>query len=231
MGHAINQVKYTLRTCDKNHRKFEENKLTICAVLYTHAHIDHILGAEFVREKYQCVSYLHPLDHVTWTSVANYAHVYGFEGYKSSALPEIFLEDGQELHIGNFKIQVRHTPGHAPGHVIFYFEADNFIINGDVLFRESFGRVDLPGGDLTTLKESIKFSTLITSDVNWLHLDVEGLDAQLIMGIDETKVQLPNFIIFEDYNLPQDKKEEIYGWFHNKGYATYSEGGICEAVK
>lgn len=105
-----------------------------------------------MREKYKCASYLHPLDHITWTSVANYAHVYGFEGYKSSILPENYLEDGQELHIGDFKIQVRHTPGHAPGHVIFYFEADNFIINGDVLFRESFGRVDLPGGDLTTLK-------------------------------------------------------------------------------
>jgi len=51
------------------------------------------------------------------------------------------------------------------------------------------------------------------------------------MGIDETKVLLPNFIIFEDYNLSQDKKEEIYIWFHNKGYKTYSEGGICEAVK
>lgn len=133
----------------------EENKLTVCAVLYTHAHIDHILGAEFVREKFQCPSYLHPLDHITWTSVANYAHVYGFEGYKSSEVPENTLEDKQELHIGAFKIQVRHTPGHAPGHVVFYFEQDNFIINGDVLFRESFGRVDLPGGDLETLKKSI----------------------------------------------------------------------------
>jgi hypothetical protein len=62
-------------------------------------------------------------------------------------------------------------------------------------------------------------------------LDVEGLDAQLIMGIDESKVTLPNFIIFEDYNLSQDKKDEIYGWLHNRGYVTKSEGGICEAVK
>ena len=66
--------------------------------------------------------------------------------------------------------------------------------------------------------------------IDWLHLDVEGLDAQLIMGIDETKVNLPKFIIFEDYNLSQDKKEEIYGWLQNKGYQIYSEGGICEAI-
>jgi hypothetical protein len=51
------------------------------------------------------------------------------------------------------------------------------------------------------------------------------------MSIDESKITLPNFIIFEDYNLPQEKKDEIYGWLHQRGYQTYSEGGICEAVK
>ena len=50
---------------------------------------------------------------------------------------------------------VLHTPGHAPGHVVFYFEKDNFVVNGDVLFRGSFGRVDLPGGNIETLKKSI----------------------------------------------------------------------------
>lgn len=86
-----------------------------------------------------------------------------------------------------------------------------------------------------TKRDSISITDLILNECNgkidWLHLDVEGLDAQLIMGIDETKITLPNFIIFEDYNLTQDKKDEIYDWLHNKGYKTYSEGGICEAVK
>jgi len=87
----------------------------------------------------------------------------------------------------------------------------------------------------STKRPSISITDLIINEcdghIDWLHLDVEGLDAQLIMGIDETKVPLPKFIIFEDYNLSQDKKDEIYGWLHNKGYNTYSEGGICEAVK
>jgi FkbM family methyltransferase len=87
----------------------------------------------------------------------------------------------------------------------------------------------------STKRPSISITDLILTEcdgsIDWLHLDVEGLDAQLIMGIDETKVSLPNFIIFEDYNLSQDKKDEIYSWLHNKGYNTYSEGGICEAVK
>lgn len=87
----------------------------------------------------------------------------------------------------------------------------------------------------STKRPSISITDLILTEcdglIDWLHLDVEGLDAQLIMGIDETKVTLPNFIIFEDYNLTQDKKDEIYSWLHNRGYQTKSEGGICEAMK
>ena len=87
----------------------------------------------------------------------------------------------------------------------------------------------------STKRNSISITDLILDkcggNIDWLHLDVEGLDSQLIMGIDTTRVNLPKFIIFEDYNLSQDKKDEIYGWLHNKEYITYSEGGICEAVK
>jgi glyoxylase-like metal-dependent hydrolase (beta-lactamase superfamily II) len=133
----------------------EENELSVLAILYTHAHIDHILGAAFVQRKYQAPAYLHALDHSTWTSVASYAHVYGFEGYQMQDLPSQELSDYQELNIGSFRMKVRHTPGHAPGHVVYYFEEDQFVINGDVLFKGSFGRVDLPGGDIEILKSSI----------------------------------------------------------------------------
>lgn len=84
-------------------------------------------------------------------------------------------------------------------------------------------------------RDSISITDLILNEcdgyIDWLHLDVEGLDAKLIMGIDDTKIILPKFIIFEDYNLSKDDKDEIYDWLHNRGYYTYSEGGICEAVK
>lgn len=87
----------------------------------------------------------------------------------------------------------------------------------------------------STKRPSISITDLILTEcgghIDWLHLDVEGLDAQLIMSIDETKITLPNFIIFEDYNLTQEKKDEIYNWLHERGYETKSEGGICEAVK
>ncbi len=87
----------------------------------------------------------------------------------------------------------------------------------------------------STLKPSISITDLILNEcggnIDWLHLDVEGLDAKLIMGIDESRVKLPDFIIFEDYNLSSEEKEQIYSYLHNRGYKTKSEGGICEAVK
>jgi FkbM family methyltransferase len=87
----------------------------------------------------------------------------------------------------------------------------------------------------STKRDSISITDLILEkcggQIDWLHLDVEGLDSQLIMGIDTTRVNLPKFIIFEDYNLSEEKKKEIYNWFYNEGYDIRSEGGICEAVK
>lgn len=87
----------------------------------------------------------------------------------------------------------------------------------------------------STKRNSISITDLIIEHcgghVDWLHLDVEGLDAELIMGIDETKVNLPKFVIFEDYNLPMEKKNEIYNFFYKKNYSTFSDGGICEAIK
>jgi glyoxylase-like metal-dependent hydrolase (beta-lactamase superfamily II) len=91
-----------------------EHELNVLAILYTHAHIDHILGAAFVQKKFNAPSYLHAGDHPTWNSVASYAHVYGFEGYQIEAIPNQTLEDMQRLELGSFKIQIRHTPGLWP---------------------------------------------------------------------------------------------------------------------
>lgn len=131
-----------------------ENSLVIKAILFTHAHIDHILGAAFCQERFKAPAYLHAADQQTWESVKNYAHVYGFENYKEIEAPSLVLTDQQTLEFGALKFKVYHTPGHAPGHVVFYHDS-GFVINGDVLFKGSFGRVDLPGGDLATLKKSI----------------------------------------------------------------------------
>jgi glyoxylase-like metal-dependent hydrolase (beta-lactamase superfamily II) len=137
----------------------EEKNITLTHILNTHAHIDHVLGNAFVKRTFNSDYYLHELDLPTLHSVSNYAHLYGFEGYEVSPEPTFFLEDQQVLKFGEIELTVLFAPGHAPGHVVFYNEANKFVINGDVLFNGSFGRVDLPGGDIKVLKASI-FNTL-----------------------------------------------------------------------
>lgn len=133
----------------------DSNNLKPLALLNTHAHIDHVLGNAFIIEKYNLDYYLHPSDLLTLNAVPNYAHVYGFPNYKVSPQPTNQLEDGELLKFGDIEFEVLFTPGHAPGHVVFYNKENNVVINGDVLFQGSFGRVDLPGGDMEILKKSI----------------------------------------------------------------------------
>lgn len=136
-----------------------ESELKPLALLNTHAHIDHVLGNAFVLNQFTIPYYLHNDDLTTLNSVASYAHVYGFEGYKASPQPTHTLSKVSNLIFDNIELTVFHTPGHCPGHVVFYSEKDHFVINGDVLFNGSFGRVDLPGGSIDILKKSI-FNTM-----------------------------------------------------------------------
>jgi hydroxyacylglutathione hydrolase len=131
------------------------NDLIPTALLNTHAHIDHVLGNNFVLENYSIDYYLHNEDLNTLNAVPNYAHLYGFQGYKTSPQPTKALKGGDQLVFGEIVLDVFFTPGHAPGHVVFYNKENNFVINGDVLFKGSYGRVDLPGGSLEVLKKSI----------------------------------------------------------------------------
>jgi hydroxyacylglutathione hydrolase len=133
----------------------EKNDLNPVALLNTHAHIDHVLGNSFLMKTFDLDYYLHIQETKTLKSVGSYAPLYGFEGYDASPEPTKLLEHNQTIEIGKMKIKVFYTPGHSPGHVVFYFQEDNFVVNGDVLFHGSFGRVDLPGGNLETLKKSI----------------------------------------------------------------------------
>jgi glyoxylase-like metal-dependent hydrolase (beta-lactamase superfamily II) len=132
-----------------------ENELNPLALLNTHAHIDHVLGNSFVLSQFKIPYYLHTDDLLTLKSVDSYAHVYGFTNYKTSPEPTDFLENHQKLKLEDIEFDVFHTPGHAPGHVVFLSVQNGFVINGDVLFKGSFGRVDLPGGDIDILKKSI----------------------------------------------------------------------------
>ncbi len=140
----------------------EQNELTIKALLNTHCHIDHVMGNAFVIDKYKVDFYMHKLDLPVLAAAERSAQVYGIEGFVPSPQPNHFLEDHQVLQFGAIELQVIFGPGHAPGHVAFYSKENNFVVSGDILFQGSFGRVDLPGGDIEVLKNTIhtRFFTL-----------------------------------------------------------------------
>lgn len=132
-----------------------DNNLVPVKLVNTHCHIDHVLGNYFVAKHFGLELGIHKLDLPTLNSIPNYAHLYGFDGYQQSPEPSYFLADGELLCFGDSSVKVIFGPGHAPGHVAFYSAEDKFVINGDILFRGSFGRVDLPGGNFKVLKETI----------------------------------------------------------------------------
>ncbi len=133
----------------------EKNQLKPVKLLNTHCHIDHVLGNYFVSKQFNLDLEMHKDDLPTLHAIPNYAHVYGFEAYQISPEPVNYLKEGDQIQFGNSVLDVIFTPGHAPGHVVFYSAENKFVINGDVLFQGSFGRVDLPGGDFATLKKTI----------------------------------------------------------------------------
>jgi hydroxyacylglutathione hydrolase len=141
-----------------------EHDLDVQYLLNTHAHIDHVLGNAFVLNTYPGIPFLlHALDLPTLRAVPTYAGPYGFAAYEP-AEPTGELVAGQVIKLGESELSVRFAPGHAPGHVVFYDAASGQLVGGDVLFKSSIGRTDLPGGDHNTLLKSIKEELLTLPD-------------------------------------------------------------------
>ncbi len=132
-----------------------ENGLKPQFLLNTHCHIDHVLGNHFVYEKWGLKPLFHEGEIPVLVAVQNYAPQMGFR-YEPSPIPETFLVDGQELMLGDHILHCILAPGHSPAHLCFYCAEQDFLIGGDVLFRNSIGRTDLPGGDHETLLNAIK---------------------------------------------------------------------------
>jgi glyoxylase-like metal-dependent hydrolase (beta-lactamase superfamily II) len=138
-----------------------ENNLKVKYLLNTHCHVDHVLGNYFVKEKFKVPLLIHEKDQATLKAVKAYAPHYGFFQYDDTEA-DGYLKEGDTVKFGNQTLSVLFVPGHAPGHIAFHDTANQFVIGGDVLFYNSIGRTDLPGGDFETLIHSIqqKFFTL-----------------------------------------------------------------------
>ena len=141
----------------------EQQGLQVTHLINTHAHIDHILGNQYVKATYQVKLALHQ-EEIPWLQTATqYAPSFGFPDYQP-AEADIILKTGDSIQLGNTLLKVLHVPGHAPGHIALYSQQDRCCLVGDVLFQGSIGRTDLPGGDHATLLQSIHQQLLPLGD-------------------------------------------------------------------
>ena len=132
----------------------ESNNLKPALLVNTHAHIDHILGNQFVAKCYNLQLAAHRDSVQFLRSAASQAQLFGLQLGEVKPV-DIYLEDGEFLRFGKSSLEIFLTPGHADGSLCFYSKDDGFVITGDVLFNQSIGRTDLPTGDYETLQKSI----------------------------------------------------------------------------
>ena len=145
-------------------REAQQRGWRIGSIWLTHAHFDHLGGAGQVADLSSPPPpvALHPADYSLWRAQGGA----GWFGMHIDPGPEptIDLAHNQILHLGAYDFEVRHTPGHTPGHVVFYCSSAGVVFCGDVIFEMSIGRTDLPGGDYDTLINSIRAQILSLPD-------------------------------------------------------------------
>lgn len=133
-----------------------EEGVTVDKLLVTHGHIDHAgAAAELAKKLNVQIEGPHAEDAFLLDELPRQSQRYGFP-LAASFTPSRWLKDGDSVQIGEEKLTVLHTPGHTPGHVVFFAPSANLALVGDVLFRGSIGRTDFPRGDFSTLIFSIR---------------------------------------------------------------------------
>jgi hydroxyacylglutathione hydrolase len=124
------------------------------AVLLTHAHFDHLGAAADLLGATHAPLAVHPGEMPLMRANGG-AGLFGFE-IRPCPEPDVLLVPGQAVSAGGLAFDVLFVPGHTPGHVAFYCGPAGAVFSGDVLFQQSIGRTDLPGGDYATLMRSIR---------------------------------------------------------------------------
>lgn len=133
-------------------------------ILVTHAHLDHIGAVAELAEKLDLpIEGPHTDDQFWIDMLPQQAQMMGFPASRPFT-PTRWLEEGDTVTVGETRLQVRHCPGHTPGHVVFYQPESKLVVVGDVLFNGSIGRTDFPKGDFDTLVQAIKDKLLTLDD-------------------------------------------------------------------
>lgn len=134
----------------------DKHDLKVTHIINTHLHIDHLIGDKEAKELFKVPIYGHKGDAELGNRVKEQAYLFGIEENLESVSIDKPLEDGDTLKIGESSLEVLYVPGHSPGSIALYDKEGHFVIVGDVLFQNSIGRTDLPGGNHAQLIKSIK---------------------------------------------------------------------------
>lgn len=140
-----------------------DNDLEPKLVLNTHCHIDHILGNKAVCEAFGIELHIPKGELQLLERGEQMAQTFGLT-YDGSPDPSDWLEEGNNIRFGNSDLEVIACPGHSPAHIVLYDRVGKMMVGGDVLFLESIGRTDLPGGDHDTLIRNIKEKLFVLDD-------------------------------------------------------------------
>ena len=151
--------------------------LEVTTVLHTHAHFDHFLASGYIKKNTNAVLCLHPDDGQLWDMLEVQCQMFGVP-YIPAPAPDCWLKDEERFGVGKVEGQIVHTPGHTPGSLCFYFEAENILLSGDTLFRGGIGRTDLWGGDARAIERSIR-ERLYSLRENTLVIPGHGPETQI----------------------------------------------------
>ena len=121
----------------------------------THCHLDHVFGNKFVHDTWGLTLHFHEKEKPVFdqATAAGIQWQLPFENYKGELN---YIKEGEKIKLGDDELDILFTPGHSPGSVSFYSKKEGFVIGGDVLFKGSIGRTDLPGANFETLSNSIR---------------------------------------------------------------------------
>lgn len=138
----------------------DQNKITIQYILNTHAHVDHVMGNEEMKQKTGAQIIIHEKDAPALTRIP--MSMLSMFGGRPSPPADRIVKDGDSIQVGNLALQVLHTPGHSPGAICIY--VDGVVFTGDTLFVGGVGRTDLPGGSWPIMLRSIQTKLLTLPD-------------------------------------------------------------------